>query len=133
MEFLDGICEGDGQRIIRCWRYFLLLFKAANCVNYSIEAFSLLVHYQFLLPPRIAMQLMWSCTVNTHGRPGKNIPCDLHMEHLNREAKKCITGLGANITDEAVQRIGRSIGHIVKVLKHFDDINDIKQPSSQHS
>ena len=133
MEFLDGICEGEGQRIIHCWRYFLLLFKAANRVNYSIEAFSLLVHYQFLLPPRIAMQLMWSRTVNTHGRPGKNIACDIHMEHLNREAKKCITGLGANITDEAVQRIGRSIGHIVKILKHFDDINDIKQPSSRHS
>ena len=29
-EFNDALREGDGQRIIRCWRYFLLLFKATN-------------------------------------------------------------------------------------------------------
>ena len=27
MEFKDAIREGDGERIIRCWRYFLPLFK----------------------------------------------------------------------------------------------------------
>ena len=26
MEFVDGIHEGDGERILRCWRYFLLPF-----------------------------------------------------------------------------------------------------------
>ena len=28
MEFNDGVREGDGNRIIRCWHYTLLLFKA---------------------------------------------------------------------------------------------------------
>jgi len=28
---------------------------------------------------------LWSHTVNVHGKPGKNIPMDLHMEHLNRD------------------------------------------------
>ena len=27
MEYCDGIREGDGERIIRCWRYMLLIFK----------------------------------------------------------------------------------------------------------
>ena len=40
------------------------------------------------------------------GCSGKNIAADLHMEHLNRQAKDF---LGSNITNEAVQRIGRSL------------------------
>jgi len=28
MEFNDAIREGDGTRILRCWKFFLLLFKA---------------------------------------------------------------------------------------------------------
>ena len=57
MEFNDAIREGDGGRIIRCWRYFLLLFKANKCANYAIEAFTLLVQFDFLLPHRQARQL----------------------------------------------------------------------------
>ena len=30
MEFVDAIREGDGSRILRCWRYLLLLFKATQ-------------------------------------------------------------------------------------------------------
>jgi L1 cell adhesion molecule like protein len=37
MELVDGIREGDGERIMQCWRYFLLLFKATNRRNNSIE------------------------------------------------------------------------------------------------
>ena len=47
---------------------------------------------------------------NTHGLPGRNIPCDLHMEYLNRAAKESLRGLGSNITDNAVKRVGKSIG-----------------------
>ena len=48
MESIDDIREGDGERILRCWRYFLLLFKATGRKNYSIEAFTLLTQYHFL-------------------------------------------------------------------------------------
>ena len=92
MEFVDAIREGDGHRIIRCWRYFLLHFKIERRINYSIEAFTLLSQYQFLLSPRMAMQLTWNRTINIHGHPGKNVSCDLHLEHLNKEAKKSIAG-----------------------------------------
>ena len=67
MEFGDAICEGDGNRIIRCWKYFLLHFKVERRSNYSIEALNLLAQYHFLLSPRMAMQLVWGRTVNTHG------------------------------------------------------------------
>ena len=83
MEFTDGIREGDGNRNIRCWRYFLPIL-------YSVEAFVLLSQYKFLFTPRMAAQLKWSRTINTHGRIGKNISCDLHMEHSNRDVKTSI-------------------------------------------
>ena len=37
-EFHDAIREGDGLRILRCWRFLLLVFKAGGRKNYSIEA-----------------------------------------------------------------------------------------------
>jgi len=46
---------------------------------------------------------------NMHGTPGKNIPMDLYMEHLNRIAKEAIKGLGANKTPKAIQRIGMAL------------------------
>ncbi len=76
------------------------------------------------------MQLMWNRTVNIHGRPGRNVSCNLHLEHMNKEA---ISGLGSNITDEAVKWIGRSISTIVHVLKQFDKVSGVKQPSGLHS
>ena len=132
-EFNDAVREGDGTRIIRCWRYFLLFFKASNRSNYAIEAFTLLTQFDFLLPHRLARQLAWSRTINTHGRAGKNVSCDLHMEHLNREAKNQISGLGSNITDGAVTRVGNALGEVVHVLHRFDCVNRIKDPSARHS
>ena len=52
LEFIDAIREGDGERIIRCWKYILLLFKDSGRTNYSIEAFTLLVQYHFLFSER---------------------------------------------------------------------------------
>ena len=80
MEFCDAIKEGDGHQILRCWRYFIMLFKETKRTNYSSEVFALLTQYHFLRSPRAAMQLIWNRTINVHGRAGKNISCDLHME-----------------------------------------------------
>ena len=105
LEFTDAIREGDGSRVLRCWQYFLLVFKATNHPNYAIEAFTLLVQEKFILSPWMALQLKWNWTVNTHGRPGKNIPGDLHLEDLNRECKNALSGLGSNITDKSAKRV----------------------------
>ena len=91
-EFNDAIREGDGNRIVCCWRYMLLLFKSSHRTNYALEAFHLLAQLQYTMSPRKAMQLKWSRTVNVHGRPGRNIAGDLHMEHLNRYARELLLG-----------------------------------------
>ena len=52
--------------------------------NYTLEIFQVLYNCEYGLSPRQAHQVVWSRFVNVHGLPGHNIPCDLHMEHLNR-------------------------------------------------
>lgn len=133
MEFVDSIREGDGSRIFRCWRYFLPIFRVTNRTNYSCEAFTMLAQEKFLLSPRMAHQLKWSRTVNTHGRAGKNISCDLHMEHLNRLCKASLSGLGSNLTDNSVIRVGKSIGRLIPIMQQFDVVNGIPPQCDRHS
>ena len=83
LNFYDSIREADGDRIIRNWKFNLLVFKAGKRKNYSIEAVNLLLQLDHLLSPREAAQLKWSRCINTSGRQGCNILMDLHMEHLN--------------------------------------------------
>jgi len=133
LEFTDAIKEADGDRILRCWRFFLLLFRESKRKNYAIEAFTILAQERFVLSPRQQLQLKWSRTINTHGRIGKNIPCDLHMEHLNKECKEALSGLGSNITDHAVERIGKCVGKTVDMLNTFDNICNVPKQSGHHT
>lgn len=57
--FHDSIKEGDGERIIRNWKFNLLVYKAAKQKNYSIEALTLLLQVNHLLSPRAAAQVLY--------------------------------------------------------------------------
>ncbi len=75
MEFIDAIREGDGNRIIRCWRYFLLHFKVANRTNYSVEAFTLLTG---------------SVSVFAFAPNGNADRLESHSEHPRSSRKECV-------------------------------------------
>ena len=132
-EFDDAIREGDGIRIIRCWKFLFLVFKASNRTNYSIKALTLLAQYYILLPPRQAQQLAWSRVVNTSGMPGGIKPCDLEMEHLNRACKDGISDLHANVTPQSFVRLGKCIGPLTKLCKQFDKTSGVPPVSRHHS
>ena len=57
------------------------------------------------------------------------------MEHINRECKRAMgtLKLGSNITNETVERIGRSNGEVMKVKKQFDHDNRVPVESDEHS
>ena len=93
LEFSDAIKEGDGLRVLRCWKYLLPLFKSSSRKNYSIEVLNMLCQCEYDLTPRQSQELIWSRFVNTHSAPGRNIPADLHQEHLNRLCKESVRGL----------------------------------------
>ena len=76
----------------------------------------MLVQHYFLLSPRLSRQLIWSRFINVHGKPGRNIPCDLHLEHLNRVLKTAVGDLGSNQTEASIARLGKCIGTMAEVL-----------------
>ena len=122
LEFSDAIREGDRERVLHCWRYLLPMFLGSGRTNYSCEVVNKLYQHIYSLPPRMSAELLWSRFINVHG-PGKNIPADLHMEHLNRTAKDAIKGLGTNKSSSAISRVDRAIGTLVPVLDQFDKEN----------
>ena len=59
LNYYDSVREGDGDRIIRTWKFNLLVFKAARRKNYSIEALNLILQAEHILSPREAAQVKW--------------------------------------------------------------------------
>ena len=108
----------------------LPIFKNSASKNYSIEVLYMLHQYHYVLPERQAQELIWNRFVNIHGLPGKNIPADLHQEHLNRMCKIALQGLCANKTEKAITRIGKAQGTLSLVLDKFDEENCTSLASS---
>ncbi len=130
--FSDAIREGDGLRILRYWKYLIPLFKSSNRKKYSIEVLNMLNQYEYMLTPRLSQELLWSRFVNTHSIPGRNIPCDLFQEHLNRVCKEAVRGLRANKTEKAITKIGKTLGTVVPVLDNYDTENGVTHVSGAH-
>ena len=130
-EFTDAWSEGDGPRILRCWKVMMLHFYANRNTKYALEALRL----QFdlaSLPPSLVHQLTWGRTVNTHGGSGRNLPCDLHNEHVNRHFKEIIGDMGANFTKESITRAARSVSTLVSIEELFDKATGIHPESTAH-
>jgi hypothetical protein len=134
LEYSDIIRKGVGVICcLRCWRYLLFIFKHAQRKNYSIEALNLLAQYQFWLTPRQSAQLIWSRCVNTDGIPGRNIPADLHMEHLIRICKLAVANLGSNKSSAGLIHTGKCIGALDKILCNYDKELNISEHLGIHS
>ena len=130
LELKDAIREGDGTRVLRCWKYLFLLFRGSGHTNYCLEALILLAQYYYILPPRLAEQMIWGRFVNYEGKIGGNISADLHIEHLNRTCKEAIQHLGANLTPQAIVQCGKAIGKLTKLEECFDKMNGIATSGS---
>ena len=132
-EFEDGTREGDGERVMRCWKFLLVLFKDAQRKNYAIEAFTLLMLKDGFLSPRQKEQLVWSRFVNYSGGAGANKAADLHMEHINRTMKAALGSQLSNITPRAVARAGQAAGPLVNIATQFDNMATLLKPSGKHT
>lgn len=118
--FHDSIKHGDGIRIIRYWKVLLVAFKSTDRRNYGKEAVNLLLQNDHILSPRKAAQLKWSRCINTTGEVGGNIPCDLHLEHLNRRLKGILKKLGSNINPKSILRAGQTVATVHRVCQVFE-------------
>ena len=133
LEFKDAIREGDGNRIIRCWKMLLLYYRSAGHTNYQKEAFQLLAEVHAAASPKIASQMTWGRVVNLRGGFGHNIPADLHMEHLNRTVKDYVANAGANVGESSFVQCGKSLSGIMAVCDAFDTSSGVSPMSQAHS
>ena len=95
LEFLDS-WAGGGEQLLWCWKVFLQHFYVGGRTKYSWEA--LWLQFQLVaLPPALSCQLKWNRFINTHGGLGRNIPCDLHNEHMNKLFKEIVKNMCPNL------------------------------------
>ena len=57
----------------------------------------------------------------------------MHMEHMNRTVKTIIQGLGANKTDNAITRAGKSVGPLSDILAASDGDAGVASISGKHA
>ena len=117
--FNDAVHEGDGDRLLIYWKFFTVVFKVTRHSNYLKEAILFQLQYYFLLPKRQAEQLKWSRFVNSKGREGCNISCDLHIEHLNRRLKTVMTGMHSDV--KAIDHAAKAIGIIHRICEVLEE------------
>ena len=128
--FHDATREGDGERLVRIWKFLLLIFKAARRKNYSIEALNLQLQINYILSPRQAAQLKWSRCINTTNIIGRNIPMDLHLEHLNKLLKCIMRNMGSNMTDNSVKLAAECIQVVHSICSKFEECTSNCAPNS---
>lgn len=133
VNFLDGISEGDGERVFRCWKYFLMYLKHHGASDkYALEALYLMFQANALLSPRSAHRLIWNRFVKNKPGPGGNISLDLQLEFYNKSVKEAIKNLGPNASVKSINRICHCIGFTTELLKAFDDNLSVFKRSGRH-
>ena len=90
MEIQDVCREGDGERMIRCWKLSLPHFQASNYTKYTLQALCLQFQTSVVLSPNLAHQLKWHRFIIIRGGLGQSFPCDLHNEHRANSSKKLV-------------------------------------------
>ena len=128
--FYDAIKEGDGERVLTIWKYLMVIFQQMNHRNY--EAALLLISYNFTSSEKVAAQLLTSRFVNTKGDEGCNMPCDLHLEHLNRRLKGTISRMESNVQPSSIKRAAKAIGVVDEIRRSFSDELSVQTASDIH-
>ena len=133
INFWDGISEGDGERVIRCWKFFLLYLKHHGASSkYALEALYLMFQINTLLSPRSSHRLMWNRFVKNKQGPGGNIPLDLQLEFYNKLVKEAIKKLGPNASKKSLDRICHSLGITSILMKNFDSNLSVRSRAGKH-
>ena len=132
MLFVDAWKEGDGVRVLRLWKIMMLHFHSERKTKYALEALRL--QFQLAtLQPYLSHQLTWGRFINTHGGQGRNLPCDLHNEHINKLFKDIISNMGPNFTKAASTWAARAVSSLHRISMAFDKQTGIHPEATAHN
>lgn len=133
--FLAAIKEGDGMRLMRRYKYFMLYCKAndPHSTKCSLECLYQFFLVHSLLSPRDSERFTWNRFTNNHGKKGTNIPLDEATEHSNNYVKQAIKNLGPNLTEAAISRICKPESSTSPILENLDESLKRHAKSGKHS
>ncbi|XP_065062180.1 uncharacterized protein LOC135689010 [Rhopilema esculentum] len=134
--FFDAISEGDGDRLLRNWKFMLLYLKedGRGSTKYALEAFYLISQANCLLSERAAFRMVWNRFSKTKHGWGGNIPLDLALEHLNRLLKNVLRMLGPNATNQkAVDRYCKALMTRKSLIDLWDKSSSFIKQSGKHT
>lgn len=128
----DCIKEGDGERLMQLYRMALLIYKVYGHSNYAYSTLLLTVQLKATLSPRMAHSVTWNRFHSRVGGKGRNIPLDLHLEHLNNFLKSFLKGVGPNLSDNSALRISKSLSVLKDLIDNVDQEIGVTSPSGYH-
>lgn len=135
LNFLDAIKEGDGLRVLRCWKFMLpYLHHHKGSTKYALEALFLIFQANALLSPRDAHRLVWNRFALLKKGMGGNIPLDLHLEFMHKILKEVVRKLGPNASNKkCIDRYAHSLDVNSVILANFDANCHITKRSGKHT
>lgn len=131
-DFQDARRHGDGERIIKLYKFLLLYFKLAGKTKYSYHSLRLLAQVNIILSPRLAHQLTWNRCVNNAGRIDTNVEVDREIEHQNRVFKEECRQFHGKVSPVSVKRVSHSAQQIEKILQQCDKVSDVRMHKGTH-
>ena len=129
----DAVREGDGEHIIRCWRFFLLYYKAFGHHKYAIAAFHLIANVTAVLTEQQAHQLTWNRFVSNRGGKGHNMSNDFRLENWNNLTKELLKHLGVNLNEKCAERESNAIAFLEEIMMSIDTNLKVTRPSGKHT
>lgn len=132
-DFVDARKHGDGLRIIRLYKVLLLFFKLEARHKYSFYSLFTLAQVHYLLPPKLAYELVWNRTNNTQGKIDSNVENDRTVEHHVKTFKMDCKDFQGKVSSKSIQRASHSYNQMNKVMDSFDKAASLKKPSGRHS
>lgn len=128
MDIVDAIKEGDGFRLVNCYKFVLLFAYKFKHTKYAYALLLFFVLIRAVLSEEESLCLVVNRFINSMGKKGGNIPLDLFMEHLNLLLKRLGKGMGGNMTNSSLQRAAQSVVPLNDVMKGiYDDCSKVKR------
>ena len=124
----DCIREGDGERLMNCYRFALVYFR---CFGHPKYAYTVLkMFHRIKLEPQNAFRLIWGRFINTVGLKGRNISRDLHLEHVNNQLKELLRSLRSNLNESNAKRVANSLKNLTDIINNLEKFSNVEKTSS---
>ena len=130
----DSVKEGDGDRLVRVWKFFTFLYRLDGANKYAIAALRLQASVLGLLTPKDAHRLKWNRFAGLREGPGTRIARDLRLEQHNKVGKEEVRAMGLqNISNQSVEEVSKSEGAMEKIIHDVKNDYGMKKRQGHHS